>query len=215
MLILQKAHTMQARLMQTPDLLRNVSDELGRIGNATSSSLLKTESKGFLPLSPRRDLERRKCACRPSNYSLKFPVWNAIFNSSALIHGENCDLLKHPEKENLLNLKFVYCGRILAQAITASIHLKRGAGGFSISPKLSCSRVVPYEGSIFALFDSELAPFLPRKDRIKRVDSFIGKLHREFQRGNASPHDVDEFGNTLQHVSQSVYWDLIQKLLIA
>lgn len=100
-------------------------------------------------------------------------------------------------KENILKLRFVYCGRIIAQAITASIHLRRGAGRFSISPNLDCSRVVPYEGSIFSMFDSELPFYLHWTDKIKKVDSFIQKLHREFQRGSASPYDVDEEGNTL------------------
>lgn len=211
MLILQKAHTMQTRLIQTPYLLRNVSDELGCIRDETSSSLLATEYNVLLSPSPRRNLKRRKCSCRPSDYSLRFPVWNALFSSSALIHEEKCHLFKYPEKENLLNLRFVYCGRILAQAINASIHLKRGAGGFSISPKLNCSRVVPYKGSIFSLFDSELATYLRSAHKVERIDSFIRKLHQEFQRGNASPHDVDENGNTLQHVSHSVYQDLIYK----
>lgn len=195
---------MQARLVQTPHLLRNVSDEFNRIGNATFSSLPMTESNVLLPPSLRRTLKPRKCSCRPSNYSLKFPFWNANFSSSALIHGEDCDLFKHCEKENSLNLRFVYCGRLIAQTITASIHLRRGAGGFSISPKLKCSRVVPYEGSISSLVDQTPPDLRSETNITVQIDSLIKRMDREIRSGNVSPHDVDERGNGFLHVSHCV-----------
>lgn len=202
MLIFRKAHSVQARLHQTPDLLRTVSDEFNRIENVTSSSSLSVTKSGvFVPISTRRSSRSRKCSCRPSNYFLKFPFWNANFSSSALIHREDCDSFKYPQKENLLNLRFVYCGWIISQAITASFHLKRGAGGFSISPKLNCTRVVPYEGSVFPLVDKTTFHYSYKRSFIDTTNSVIKQIDREFRRGNASPYDVDENGNTLLHVS--------------
>ena len=196
---------MQARLLETPDLLRNVSDVINRFGNATSSSLssLSRAESGILVSSAfRHTLKPRRCSCRPSTYCLKSPFWGASLSSSALVHRESCDFFEYPERENLWNLRFIYCGRLIARAITASIHLRRGAGGFSISPKLNCSRAVPYEGSIFSLVDSFVLPQLQPVIKGLNIDSFIKRLDQEFRVGNASPHDVDERGNTLLHVSQ-------------
>lgn len=193
---------MQARLLETPSLLQNVSDEINCIEKAVSSSSSSTTESGALVPSPsRHNLKPSRCSCRPSTYSLRFPFRNANLSSSALIHGENCDLFKYPEKENAWHLRFVYCGRLVAQAITASIHLRRGAGGFSISSKLNCSRAVPLEDSIFSTIHFFLSRLSNESGMRLEPNSLIKLIEGEFQNGKASPHDVDESGNTLLHVS--------------
>lgn len=93
-------------------------------------------------------------------------------------------------------------GGVIAQVVKASIHLRRGAGGFSLSPSLSCIRVVSYDSPAFKLIDARfgvlsfhVAPMVPAFDVV------IRKLRGLFQDGRASPHDVNPSGESLIHVS--------------
>ena len=205
MLKFKKAHSIQARLLEKPSLLRNVCDEVNRAGNAAQfSSMMK--SRFNIPSSPRRYSKRRTCSCRSSEYSLRFPFWSARLSSSVLIHDEHCDLSKYRQIENSWNLRFLYCGRLLDQAVTASIHLARGAGGFSISPKLDCNRVVSSEDSVFELIRRGLNyifcySFERELDAASQFDSLIREIDQEFRNGKALARDVDENGNSLLHVS--------------
>lgn len=121
--------------------------------------------------------------------------WSAELNASTLSHRKDCELFKYLERENSFNLKLMYFGAIIKQVVTASIHLTRGAGGFSISPSLSCIRVVPYDSPAFYLLDR-----VWEHCELSSVDDFIAKLQGLFQDGLASPRDVDPCGRSLLHV---------------
>lgn len=191
---------MQTRLLEAPRLLRSVCDEISRTENAAPFSSIM-ESRAYVPSSSLHR-KRRNCSCRPSTYSLRIPFWGANLSSSALIHGEDCDLFKYPEREDSWNLRVVYCGRLIAQAVTASMHLRRGAGGFSISPNLHCSRVVSSESPIFDLIDTQVFGIFDKKTNItSELNALMRKIEQLFRDGKASPRDVNEQGDSLLHVS--------------
>ena len=158
-------------------------------------------------LRPRRFSYNRssRCSCQPSKYSLTLnnaPGLRVLLNTSSLNHHKDCPLSNYSKSEKLFKIRLWYCGGILAQAIEASIHLTRGAGGFSISPNLSFSCVVPSNSNAFRLFRSY---DLIRGPRPQDLDVLIESLSRLFQDGKASPRDVDEDGNSLLHVSYLIY----------
>lgn len=96
------------------------------------------------------------------------------------------------------------CGALLKGAAEASISVIRGSGGFSISPKLHCSRIVDKDKSkAFKLvqFDPvELSSISNIRDWQGFIDRKTQELERLFRKGQASPYDVDLRGNTLLHV---------------
>lgn len=123
-------------------------------------------------------------------------------NASTLSHRKDCELFRAFEKENTLNLKLVYCRSVITQVIKASIHLRRGAGGFSISPSLSCICVVSDNSPAFKLVATRFRESYYRfRPRSLDLEVLIGKLQELFQHGQASPRDVDCFGRSLLHVS--------------
>ena len=93
------------------------------------------------------------------------------------------------------------CGALLNRAAEASISIIRGAGGFSINPKLHCSRLVSRECEAFGLVDLY---WRHRAHMIGDWEAFLDRTTREIERlfrlGEATPHDVDLGGNTLLHV---------------
>ena len=95
------------------------------------------------------------------------------------------------------------CGALLNRAAEASFSIIRGAGGFSISSKLHCSRLVSYDSKAFwlvLLYEDEV----PRMSTFEDWEGFLNRRTREIERlfrlGEATPHDVDLEGNTLLHV---------------
>ena len=91
------------------------------------------------------------------------------------------------------------CGALLNRAIEASISI----GGFSISQKLHCSRLVSRDCKAFELVR------LFRRDTsgistLVEWEGFLNGITREieclFRAGQATPYDVDVAGKTLLHV---------------
>lgn len=84
-----------------------------------------------------------------------------------------------------------------------SINLSWGAGGCSISPNLSCDRVVSSYSPIFQLMkENELMFYNSSETRLtERIDELMREIGRLYQDGKASVHDVDALGNNMLHVS--------------
>lgn len=170
----------------------------------------------LVDLSSRQISKRLTCTCRISTYSVEFQNrtrseyswrgWRARLNASTLSHRKDCELFRAFEKENSLNLKLVYCRGIIGQVIKASIHLRRGAGGFSISPSLSCIRMVSDDSPAFKLVHTWIRElFFGYISRSSDREVLIRKLQELFQHGRASPHDVTISGRSLLHVSPFSY----------
>lgn len=84
-----------------------------------------------------------------------------------------------------------------------SIDLSWGAGGCSISPNLSCDRVVSSHSPIFQLIETNcyFAYSGKRSRVIEQIDGLIRDIRQLYQKGKASAHDVDEEGDNIVHVS--------------
>lgn len=216
----QAINTLQSTLIRKPSLCRSVCDELGssRIEPIKMSSILEQNASARNHSAPSLLRHRgfsinrsTRCSCRPSTYSFKLngapgfqkcrQDWGAMLNTSSVNHRKECPLSGYSKSENLLKIRLWYCGRILAQVVEASIHLTRGAGGFSISPNLSFRCVVPSDSVAFKLVKEMMGQFHCHGEQQQILDDGIEALTRLFQGGKASPRDVDVNGNSLLHVN--------------
>lgn len=207
-----KARSFQARLIEKPSLLRAAHDEITRSGDVPLFSSM-TEYRAYNPSLSNRYLKSRICCCSSSTHSSEHgssnssqprgSIWGARFKSSAVIHRKGCPLSPYAEKEKSWKLRIVYCGRLVAQAVTMSIGLRWGAGGYSITPSLFCNRVVSSDSPIFRLIEDNISKSIYMKGATltEHVDILIRSIEQLYQDGKASVHDVDEEGNNIVHVS--------------
>ncbi len=89
------------------------------------------------------------------------------------------------------------------KSIEASLKSTRGAGGAAISAFMRIRGVVFVNSPAFALVDSNT---LSKVSAIEAFGPFlrgiVQKLDALFNEGKASPTDIDDYGNTLLHVSR-------------
>lgn len=183
---------------------------IGKHGSIQLSSMKK--SQPFVNSSSCQFLKRPTCTCRPATYSVEFHGydrqrsrgrrWSAMLNRSATTHRKDCAFFNYSNRDISLDLRLAYCGRVIAQAVITSIQIRRGAGGFSISPSLSCIRVVSSDSPVFRLLQNfcgtfSLLNFISPVD----FDDPVRELVKLFQDGQASPCDVNLSGQSLLHVS--------------
>ena len=79
--------------------------------------------------------------------------------------------------------------------------MTRGSGGFSISPTLAFSPIVSSNGGAFKILDIRFEDDISAADMQATFAFRKQELSRLYLEGKASPHDVDEAGNTVLHVS--------------
>lgn len=205
---MQPIHAFQARLLEKPSLLRDVCDEINRASDVGPMSVMQNMQPVLSDLSSRKVFKRTKCACRLSTCTLEWDYdrwrnarhtgsWDARWNTSPVRHGQDCALFHYHEREKSWQLRLMCYRSLVGRVLQAFMHLRRGAGGFSISPILDCIRLVPTHSPefqslwLFGDIDPQDDPqFL-----------FIGILQSWFQDCRASPRDVIPSGQTILHVS--------------
>ncbi|KAL9118762.1 MAG: hypothetical protein Q9187_004691 [Circinaria calcarea] len=194
----QSMVNLQLGLVQSPGLLHSTIEE-------------KHQRESSIVGSSRA--RQRGCLCRTqSNYgSLRKAQryrwddrstknsWNANLHSSLRIHRRDCPLYDEIESERLVGMSISYCGTLLMGAIRASISMTRGAGGFSISPSLTFSPVVPSTAPAFALLNIRFTRDTTVNDMQQTYNIRLQQLSRLYSERKASPHDTDQDGNTVLH----------------
>ena len=94
----------------------------------------------------------------------------------------------------------------LRRVIDYTFSITSGAGGFAISPQLTVVRVVDmWDSPAFILVLDLFSVLLNNAEQgvADYLENAIENLSRVFCTGYASPYDVDQYGRTLLHVSQS------------
>lgn len=186
-------------MIQRPGLLRSVMEEMQQLG------LRHTQL----------DAARRRCTCRLQRefrYLQRCSLWwwytrpmrrslDAVMISSSRSHHQNCPLYSECEQEKVLSLNLSYRGTLLAATVKATLTMTRGAGGFSINPGLSYSGVVPLDAPAFELLQIDVEEMTSIEELQECFDKRIRQLSRLYSERKASPHDVDQYGNTVLHVS--------------
>ena len=208
---------LQLGAISRPSLLLSAGRENNRLVDRLSqySEAEVDNGQGQLLFLPRRC---RKCNCNARYAKLSYGEalltsrYGHSFGHEWLLrsgthstgsHHRTCPMYSSTPTVATARFSVRICGALLNRAVEASISITRGAGGFSISQRLHCPRVVHRESKAFNLvrtcYDQE--KFISNiSDWQGFLDRKIQKLERLFHEGQASPHDVDPEGNTLLHV---------------
>ena len=184
--------------MQKPSLLHMTLQENRRM----LSQNMDVRSRPFQPCTCRA-LFKYKPLFRSRSYNmdgknLTAAQWNAGFFTNTLVHRPGCPEV---QEEKQIGLKISFGGCLIQGAIQAAMSMTRGAGGFSISPILAFSPVVPSGTGPFRVFRmvDELEE-IHASDLRTAFRSWTQELLQLYQAGKASPRDVDEEGNNIMHV---------------
>ncbi|KAF2809287.1 uncharacterized protein BDZ99DRAFT_520652 [Mytilinidion resinicola] len=110
-----------------------------------------------------------------------------------LAHLPNCPFYSPPEQRRSVKARVVCLWAILATTVSIGLSFTAGAGGYSIAPYLSWSRVVPWDSPAFELLLNEVEFY---------VDANIGhtKAPRDFHVAADATTDLNEAGQSLCHV---------------
>ena len=183
--------------------------------------------EGRLSSRDRRRKRFQRCSCKTKQNSTYTEIssknsyfrtasnstWSFIFETESMDHQQACPLFVSSSSTTVAKFCMRRCGALLSGAIEASISITRGAGGLSISPGLRCAHVVPQDNPAFELIYrlgivfrkfSGRRPFTIVKLKLS-LETGIQDLARLFRDGKASPYDVDRSGNTLLHVSLTIF----------
>ncbi|MCJ1251633.1 hypothetical protein MMC30_008868 [Trapelia coarctata] len=87
--------------------------------------------------------------------------------------------------------------------------MTRGAGGFSIHPGLSYSRIVPSDSPAFALLDAFADNICSTQELQEWFDKLLRQLSTLYSERKASPHDVDQYGHTALHKACQIFLESI------
>ncbi|KAL8916695.1 MAG: hypothetical protein Q9172_006187 [Xanthocarpia lactea] len=129
--------------------------------------------------------------------------WNAGSFTSTLVHRPGC---AEAQEEKQIGLKISFSGRLIQGAIRAAMSMTRGAGGFSISPMLAFSPVVPSGTGPFRVIRT-----FGHRDEVHASDlptpfgSWTQELLQLYQAGKASPRDLDEEGKNIMHIACKIF----------
>ena len=169
-----------------------------------------------LPLShSTKRTKQQLCTCNnqnpqepanePSRLELTLGTqWKISLEIVSMAHKPSCSFYSRLSQVSSARISIKSCGRLLSGAISAFVEVRRGAGGYSISPQLQCARVVPLDHPAWQLFDFDVDLFpLTANDFHSSIERRFRDLHQLMLSGQASPYDVDIEGQTLLHVRVS------------
>lgn len=115
-------------------------------------------------------------------------------------HRSDCPSYQEAEHSRQLSIRLAYSGVLLAGAIQASLSITSGSGGYSISPLLSFTSIVPCDAPAFRIFDTDIPETLFASDLEATFASRLRELSRLYSSRKANPRDVDKDGNNVLHV---------------
>ena len=211
------AKRIQLGLIAKPSLLQSMCENI----SLTEDLLVPGDSMEAYWLGPQDNEKcvRQSCHCHSKCiqdgaetsdpcFGKRIPSWcTPDFNIgiAASSHHHTCPLFWGASTFATARLRFRSCAAFLAGAIKASLTIIRGAGGFSISPRLQCACAVANNSPAFNLIGDlypggRAASGMAGTQRKIRFQSILNDLERLFSTGGASPYDVNEDEMTLLHV---------------
>lgn len=208
----EKIESLQIGLISQPAMMRSVieaSKTLNKPFDVDSPHSERTTSSQH-----GRKRGQEKCTCRASlvqhkSTSSGYVLWSYSWLRMSMglqssSHDASCPLSQLTQKIDVATISLKHCGIFLAGAIKASLTIKRGCGGLSISPNLECARVVPADSPAFQLVDWNAAYAEQQLNCIEDFANYfetgIRELERLLREGRASVYDVNIDGQTLLHV---------------
>ncbi|MCJ1467990.1 hypothetical protein MMC07_006616 [Pseudocyphellaria aurata] len=205
---------LQMSLIQKPGLFQSVYDESSHLESPTDLSSYKKKDLLEHDSSPASfKTAAQRCTCQPRiirknssrTHGKWFPreSWNVAFYTANSTHRKGCPTLL--DSSHTIGLRFSYCGYLLARTLQASMSFTRGAGGFSISPTMSFSALVPSDSPVFRLLDFTFSSKTSVQDMSRCFDLRIHQIVHLYETRAASPYDVDQDGNTMLHKACTLF----------
>lgn len=221
------------RLTAKPSLLRETLDNLEAIQCPDSAPIAGELSDGNDLVPQNRSLEEgrfpailqrkpisktwnlldahvfeRSCTCKRPKIQKSWTkaVLGATFESQTIhAHRRGCPLFREEDEIIKMSLDISFVSRLVNKAAGLSFSLQYGAGGLSVSPSLTLRGMKHRNSPVFALLKTLDPPerFLDMSERIFRMDEILPRVTLLVQNGQASPHDVDENGQTVFDVRRS------------
>ena len=170
---------------------------------STSIPLPEHQSQGryIQPACRCRTLAKHMSHSRRRYQAGRWSVYLTTHTSGG--HDQDCVLPLASNSRQYFEFGFSYFSTIVGYAMYATICMKTGAGGFSVSPALTIRPIVSCSAPVFKLFqfrELNLQDF-SRETFIAAIDHQERIMYRMFRDGKASPFDVDENGTGLIWVS--------------
>ena len=184
----QRDARLQAMLMSKPSLLREACD---RDKGSLAAGLIQARKneEEFIPLHPKRTLKKfRLCKCQEieqchqDSYRLRWPKTFLSWTTTRC-HDRHCPFHQWERRVSVR----IYISYLLCGAVRASFNIKQGAGGTSISPLLRYHPIVPNNSPAFKVISSGRSTAKLSLTRMRQL----------FEKGEASPFDINERGQTL------------------
>lgn len=148
-----------------------------------------------------------KCCCIRPLYG-KESRWTrhkySIYWLSTASHHKTCPFHQFAERKQILGFNYAFCAYIMNISLRATISIVTGAGGLSISPRLSFRNTVPYDSPAFKLLRQlriSNPDHIGSSTMSRFLETTLRQLYQLFSDGKASPHDETKYGETLLHVS--------------
>ncbi|KAL8699368.1 MAG: hypothetical protein Q9201_006043 [Fulgogasparrea decipioides] len=168
----------QARLVQRPTLEAHNSLDLqpsGRLCTCKRPRIQQSWTKNFL---------------------------GATFGSQSIYtHRRGCPFYREKEGITKLSFDISLMSQLVNTAARLSLSLQYGAGGMSLSPNLTLRGVKRLNSRIFALLETlKGVSAYDTSAWTLRMEEILPQITLLVQSGQASPHDVDEYGRTVFQV---------------
>ena len=114
-------------------------------------------------------------------------------------HDLSCPVYRFSRNAQYLETGINFCSSYLGFSMHATMSITKGAGGFSIGPRLNVRSIVPFNSPAFACLREGLEG-RQASDSDDWEGSTLQCIRQLFDEGKAAPSDVDLYGHTLLHV---------------
>lgn len=127
-----------------------------------------------------------------------------VLLAAASAHDRSCPLHAFLQRAERLEAGFTFCNRYLGFSLQVALSLTKGAGGFSISPRLEFRAIVPFDSPAFSFIHEIGVRAHSRdchpQDVLDSLESAPRHLLELFSDGKAAPSQINPAGHTLLHV---------------
>jgi hypothetical protein len=185
---------LQRTLVGEPALLRSLCDENLRLKNNMRYQL----DHAALGNDRYMTASTARCSCSRLPYTKEtcYKLLEvSIFRLNMTSHCDACPFSKMAKRTKSLGVRYAICSYLLSFSVQATLSVVTGAGGLSISPRLSFRNIVRWDSPAFELLRSLGILLLNRKKlsnltASRYLDSTLKQLRELFSERKASPMDV-------------------------
>lgn len=144
------------------------------------------------------------CTCSRRTYMAQ--SWSSIrrrrfYQLQISSHDRSCPLYRFARKAEYIETGINFCSSYLRFSLQIALSMTKGAGGFSIGPRLNVRTIVPYDSPASDCLNQIFSRrWVPNYDFDEFLESALQHILGLFNEGKAAPTDLTPDGRTLLHV---------------